>query len=127
MLRHPLVSDVGGTRCVGRGSVQMKWQECSNWRVRCICRIGLLECRTPLGEAANATVTSKIVVERPVLLNQNDDVLDARHFGAGKRWSAKRTSTAALQSQRIELRGSRSGSKVQQFSTVQTPHSAPSR
>ncbi len=76
MLRYPVVSDVVGAGCVRCGGVQVEWQECPHGRARCVRWIGLLESRASIGKSTNAAVASKVVIERPVFLNQDDHMLD---------------------------------------------------
>lgn len=60
----------------------MEGQQNSGRRVRGIGGIGLLEGRTLVGESTHPAITSKIVIEGTILLNEDDDVLDVSYFGA---------------------------------------------
>lgn len=76
MLRHPVVAEVvraGGIRC---GSVQVEWQESPHGGVRCVRWIGLLECHALIGKSTDAAVASKVMIERPVFLNQDHHMFD---------------------------------------------------
>src|SRR5258707_10073172 len=63
-------------------------------RVRGICRVGLLECRTLVGESTCAAVASEIMVEGTIFLDEDDNVLDVSQFGTNGRTGGS-TSTAA--------------------------------
>src|SRR5258708_27989484 len=93
MLWHPVVRDVMGACCVRLGSVEMEWQQYAGRRVRGICRVGLPECRTLVGESTHAAVASEIMVEGTIFLYEDDDVLDVSQFGTNGRTGAS-TSTA---------------------------------
>jgi hypothetical protein len=54
----------------------VEWQECPHGRIRGVRWIGLLKCRALIGKTTDAAVASKVVIERPVFLNQDDHVLD---------------------------------------------------
>ena len=77
--------DVVSAGSVGCGSVEMEGEKRSDGSDRRVGRIGLLEGRAFVREPANAAVASKIVVERTIFLNKDDDVLDIGKFGAGGR------------------------------------------
>jgi len=49
---------------------------------RGICRVGLLECKTLVGESTDAAVASEIMVEGTIFLDEDDDVLDVSQFRA---------------------------------------------
>jgi hypothetical protein len=78
MLRDPIVRNVmrtGGIRC---GGIKMEWQELPDGRARCVCRIGLLECHAWIGKSTDAAVSSEIMIEGAVFLNEDYDVFDVR-------------------------------------------------
>ncbi len=50
----------------------MEWQQYAGRRVRSICRVGLLECRTLVGEPTYAAVASEIMVEGTIFLDEDD-------------------------------------------------------
>src|SRR5260370_39502926 len=57
-------------------------------------RVGLLDCQTLVGESTHAAVTSEIMVEGTIFLDEDDDVLDVSKFGTNGRTGGS-TSTAA--------------------------------
>ena len=93
----------------------MEWKQYAGRRVRGICRVGLLECWTLFGESTHAAVASEIMVEGPIFLDENDDVLDVSQFGANG-WSGTGGSTssaATRQKHSRELSCSRGGANFQ--------------
>jgi hypothetical protein len=89
----------------------MEWQQYASRRVRGIRRVGLLECRTLVGESTYAAVASEIMVEGTIFLDEDDDVLNVSQFGAN-RWSGNSTA-ASRQKHGRDLCCSRSGTNSQ--------------
>jgi hypothetical protein len=77
------MTNVMRARRICRGRIQMEWQQFSNWRVRRVCGIRLLERGALVRESAHSAIAPKIVIERAIFLDKNDDVLDIRQFTAG--------------------------------------------
>src|SRR5205814_5476726 len=105
------------------GSVEMEWQQYAGRRVRGICRVRLLECRTLVGESTDAAVASEIMVEGTIFLDEDHHVLNVSHFGANG-WSGNGGSIATAASR--QKRGSaiccrRSGANGQYFSPGNIP------
>jgi hypothetical protein len=93
----------------------MEWQQYAGRRVRGICRVGLLECRTLFGESTHAAVASEIMVEGTIFLDEDDDVLDVSQFRANG-WSGAGGSTSSAASRQKhgrELCCSRGGANLQ--------------
>src|SRR5438094_8419465 len=90
VLRHPIVRDVVRARGVELRRVEVERQQRAHGWIGRIRGVGLAEGRTLLGEAAHAAVAAEIVVERAVLLDENDYVLDVGETAAG-RWVGEDT------------------------------------
>ena len=78
----------------------MAQQQYAGRRVRGICGIALLECRTLVGESTHAAVASKIMVERTIFLDKDDDMLDVSQSCASRRSGACRSTSAAASMQK---------------------------
>src|SRR6185369_2788963 len=95
MLRNPIVGDVVRACRIRLRSIQMKWKQHAGWCVGCVAGIGLLKCGALICESAHSSITSKIMIKRPIFLDENDDVLDVRQLGATARTRRRRNSAAA--------------------------------
>lgn len=96
----------------------MEWQECPHRGTCGIRWIGLLECCTLIGKSTDTAIASKVVIERPVFLGQDDHMLDVSELRASGREGRDgrridRTAAAAGQGQTPELCKSRRGSELQ--------------
>src|ERR1700690_2240260 len=95
MLRHPIVANVMRAGCIRLRGVQVEWQERPYRQARCVRWIGLLEGRALIGKATDAAEASKVVIERPIFLNQDHYMFDVSYFGATGRNGKKRRRSAA--------------------------------
>src|SRR2546430_17006466 len=84
VLRPPIVRDVVRARGVELRRVEVERQQHAHGWIGRIRGVGLAEGGTWLGEAAHAAVAAEIVVERTVLLDENDHVLDVGEAAAGR-------------------------------------------
>src|SRR2546429_9639549 len=84
VLRHPIVRDVVRARGVELRRVEVERQQRAHGWIGRIRRVGLAEGGTLVAEAAHAAVAAEIVVERAVLLDENDHVLDVSEAAAGR-------------------------------------------
>ncbi len=75
-------------------------------------RVGLLECRTLVGESTHAAVASEIMVEGTIFLDEDDDVLDVSQFGANG-WRGSTSTAASRQKRGRDLCCSRGGANSQ--------------
>ena len=91
----------------------MEWQQYAGRRVRGICRVGLLECRTLVGESTYAAVASEIMVEGTIFLDEDDDVLDVSQFGTNGRTGGSTSTAASRQQYGRELCRGRGGANFQ--------------
>src|SRR5664279_62196 len=83
MLGNPVVGNVVGAGSEGVDGVEMKRQKHAGGRVGGVVGIGLLERGTRIGEAAHSLVAAKVVIERAVFLDEDDDVFNVSQLGAG--------------------------------------------
>src|SRR5579859_6361895 len=97
MLRHPIMGDVVRACRVRLGGVEMKWKQYAGRRVCGICRVGLVECQTLVGESTHPAVASEIMVEGTIFLDEDDDVFDVIQFGANGRTGGTTSPTASMQ------------------------------
>ncbi len=107
------MGDVVGACGVRLGRIEMEWQQYSGRRVRGICRVGLLECRTLVGESTHAAVASEIMVEGTIFLDEDDDVLDVSQFGTNGRTEGSTSTAASRQQYGRELCCGRGGANFQ--------------
>ncbi len=107
------MGDVVGACGVRLGRIEMEWQQYSGRRVRGICRVGLLECRTLVGESTHAAVASEIMVEGTIFLDEDDDVLDVSQFGTNGRTEGSTSTAASRQKHGRDLRCSGSHAESQ--------------
>ena len=65
--------------------------------LRGIRRIRLLKCGARIGKSSHSAKASKVVIERPIFLDENDDMLNITEFAANRRAGVRlrNTSTAA--------------------------------
>jgi len=91
---------------------------------RCVRWIGLLERHALIGKSADAAVASKVVIERPVLLNQDHHMFDVGYFGASarNRRRSDRTTAASVQTQRRQFCNGCSRTEFQEFSASKIVH-----
>jgi len=111
MLRAPIMRDVMGASCIGCRCVQMKWKELADGGTVGVGGIRLLKSQTLIGEAANATIAAKVVVEGTIFLNEDDHVLNIGQLRTrGNRGGRSgRTATATVQSRRCQFSNGRYG------------------
>ena len=124
MLWHPVVGDVVRAGCIRCGGVEMKWQECSHGGIHCVRWVGLLKCQALIGKSTDAAIASKVMIERPIFLNQDHDVFNVSQFGANRRHRRRsdRTTVASMQTQRRQFCNGCCRTESKQFSASKILH-----
>jgi len=97
VLRDPIVRNIVGAGRGGHGSVQVKWQQLPDRRIRGVGRISLLKRQTLVGETAHSPIASEIMIEGSIFLDEDDHMIDIGQFtaAAGGSWGGGRAGTSA--------------------------------